>query len=69
MSKKGPQTPAKPDTGTGTGGGGAPRIDIGDLTEAVTQSVTRALNIQDINRTKLPIRIIVGIVMEPPERL
>jgi hypothetical protein len=62
MSKKPPTAAPQPPT---TGGGEITRIDVGDLTEAVTRSITRALGVKDAAR--LPIRIICGIIAEPPD--
>lgn len=59
MSKKPSQPTVAPPPPT------AARIDVGDLTEAVTKSITRALDVKDPAR--LPIRIIVGIIAEPPD--
>ena len=64
MSKKA-SAAATPQPTKGGEGGGATRIDVGDLTEVVTRSVTRALGVRDA--AKLPIRIICGIVCEPPD--
>lgn len=58
-SKKPPQATVAPPPPT------ASRIDVGELTEAVTRSITRALGVKDAAR--LPIRIIVGIIAEPPD--
>jgi hypothetical protein len=54
-----PPKPGPADAGTTT------KIDVGDLTEAVTRSITRALGVRDAAR--LPIRIICGIIAEPPD--
>jgi hypothetical protein len=64
MSKK-PTAAPPPPTKPGSTGGGAERIDVGDLAEVVTRSVTRALGVQDASR--LPIRIIFGFIAEPPD--
>lgn len=61
MSKKSPQSTVAPPPPT------AARIDVGELSEAVTRSIARALDIKDPAR--LPIRIIVGIIAEPPDFL
>ena len=66
MSKKPPSAAPQPPTKTGTGGGGeVTRIDVGDLTEAVTRSITRALGVKE--GARLPVRIICGIIAEPPD--
>lgn len=63
MSKKRPTETgaAQPQTAAG----GTSKIDVGDLTEVVTRSITRALGVRDAAR--LPIRIICGIIAEPPD--
>jgi hypothetical protein len=60
MSKKASVAPPPP---TKT----APRttIDVGELSEVVTRAITRALDVKDAAR--LPIRIICGIIAEPPD--
>ncbi len=63
MSKK-PSVAPPPPTKAG-GQGEVTRIDVGDLSEVVTRSVTRALGVQ--SAAKLPIRIIVGLIAEPPD--
>jgi hypothetical protein len=60
-SKKPPQASAAPTQPTATAG----RIDVGELSEAVTRSITRALGVKE--GARLPIRIIVGIIAEPPD--
>ena len=60
-SKKPPQGNVAPPPPTG----GTTKIDVGDLTEAVTRSITRALGVRDAAR--LPVRIICGIIAEPPD--
>ena len=59
MSKKPPQAAVAPPPPTTT------RIDVGELSEVVTRAITRALNVKDPAR--LPIRIIVGLIAEPPD--
>lgn len=58
MSSK--KTPAAP-----RGEATTSKIDVGDLTEVVTRSITRALGVRDAAR--LPVRIICGIIAEPPD--
>jgi hypothetical protein len=43
------------------------RIDLGDLTEAVTRSIQRALGTQELRR--FPRRIICGLILGPPSPL
>jgi hypothetical protein len=64
MSKK-PPSAAPPSATRSEETGGVKSIDVGDLTEAVTRSITRALGVRDA--AKLPIRIICGIIAEPPD--
>ena len=47
--------------------GQATKIDIGDLTETVTESVQRALLAR--GQQKFPGRIIIGIIIEPQDVL
>lgn len=61
-SKKPPQGTVAPPPSTGATAG---RIDVGELSEAVTRSITRALGVKE--GARLPIRIIVGIIAEPPD--
>lgn len=65
MSSKKPPSVAPPPPTKAEEAGGVTRIDVGDLTEAVTRSITRALGVRDA--AKLPIRIICGIIAEPPD--
>jgi hypothetical protein len=44
------------------------RIDIGDLTEAVTTAVHRALEAQKTSRLWTNPRIIIGFVIDNPPR-
>jgi hypothetical protein len=44
-----------------------PRIDISDLTEAVTLSVQRALAARGTANVKFPWRIIIGIIFDPQQ--
>lgn len=62
MSKKPPTGAAAPPEATGRE---TTRIDVGDLTEAVTRSITRALGVKE--GARLPVRIICGIIAEPPD--
>ena len=61
MSKK----PLAPPPPTKTAAPEVTRIDVGDLTEAVTRSITRALGVKE--GARLPVRIICGIIAEPPD--
>lgn len=69
MSSKKPPTKdtinPSPKPGTGDAGTTTSKIDVGDLTEVVTRSITRALGVRDAAR--LPVRIICGIIAEPPD--
>lgn len=62
MSKKPPTVAPPPPTAAA---GETTRIDVGDLTEAVTRSITRALGVKE--GARLPVRIICGIIAEPPD--
>lgn len=66
MSKKPPSPSPSPQSPSKTSTGGeVTRIDVGDLTEAVTRSITRALGVKE--GARLPVRIICGIIAEPPD--
>ena len=63
MSSKKPSASLAPPPPTKAGE--VTRIDVGDLTEAVTRSITRALGVKE--GARLPVRIICGIIAEPPD--